>query len=82
MIQPVANDNLILCQITSRYKQDGYSIELDGEDFFEGALPLQSFVRPNRLFTADENIILHKVGRLKTEKIIQIIEILVRILRK
>lgn len=82
VIQPVAHDDLILCQITSRFKQDGYSIKLDAEDFAEGSLPLQSYVRPNRLFTADENIILYKIGRLKAEKFSQIVEMLVRILRE
>jgi mRNA interferase MazF len=64
-----AGDDLILCQITSQARLDGYSIPLGQADFLQGRLPLASYIRPNRLFTVDQSIILRSAGRVKDEKL-------------
>jgi len=38
--------------------------------------------RPNRLFTADRNIVLYKTGHLKAVKIHSVVDALIEILRK
>jgi len=72
---------LILCQITSRNIRDEYSIEIGNEDFSEGSLKQVSNVRPNKIFTADRGIILYKLGLLKREKMLEIIEKMIKILQ-
>ena len=62
-------DDLILCMITSRDVRDRHAMPLDASDFASGGLPVQSNIRPSRLFTADAAIILKVVGRLKSEKL-------------
>lgn len=74
-------DDLILCQITSQAIKDQYAIPLQDHDFSEGALKQPSQVRPNRLFTADSQIVLYRVGILKETKLTEIIEKLVKIIR-
>ena len=74
-----AND-LILAQITSRSFFDEKSIEIDNGDFADGRLRVSSNVRPNKLFTAESNIIAYKAGHLKTEKMKHIIDGLVQML--
>lgn len=81
VIQSLSNDDLILCQITSKFKSDEYSVAIWQTDFAEGSLPLQSFARPNRLFTADEKLILYKAGTLKAEKMTAVVERLIEIVR-
>jgi mRNA interferase MazF len=54
-------DDLILCQITSRFVKDSYAIPIEDSDFSTGSLRQSSNVRPNRLFMADRQIILSKV---------------------
>lgn len=56
-------DDIILCQITSQHNKDSYSIPLKQADFVQGSLPVSSFIRPNRIFTADKNIIIKNVGK-------------------
>ncbi len=56
------SNDLILCQITSQYISDTYAILLADEDFQYGGLKQVSNIRPNRLFTADEHIVLYKAG--------------------
>ena len=74
-------DDRILCQITSQSLRDRHAIQLDDRDFAEGSLRKNSNIRPNRIFTADIHIILYRVGRLKTDKIDEIIKKVVEILQ-
>lgn len=62
-------DDLILSQITSQNISDSYAIKISENDFKDGTLNKPSNLRPNKIFTADENIILYKVAHLKEEKI-------------
>ena len=50
-------------------------------DFSEGSLPVESNIRPNRLFTADRNIILYKAGRVHQGKIDQVVAKTIDIIR-
>ncbi len=54
VLSVLQDDDLILCQITSRKISDGYSIQLDESDFEQGSLKQLSNIRPNRIFTADK----------------------------
>ena len=76
-----SDDDLILCQITSQARFDDYSIVLSNADFKKGSLNLSSMIRPNRLFTADKSIILYKVGFLKEEKIKEVENELIKIIK-
>ena len=74
--------DLILCQITSQNIRDEYSMELRDNDFESGGLRKPSNIRPNRLFTADRHIVLYKTGHLKNTKIHNVVDALIKILRK
>ncbi|MDI6811625.1 MAG: type II toxin-antitoxin system PemK/MazF family toxin [archaeon] len=82
VIAELEGDDLILCQITSHSIRDTYAVSINENDFETGTLRRRSNVRPNRIFTADRHIILYRVGHLKPEKINQIIERIVSILRQ
>ncbi len=56
--------NLILCQITSKPYTSKIAISIKSEDFIKGSLPVISYVRPDKLFTADATIIKDVVGEL------------------
>ncbi len=57
-------DNLILCQITSKPYTSKIAICIKSEDFAKGSLPIVSYARPDKLFTADTTIIKDNVGKL------------------
>jgi len=82
VVAELEGDDLILCQITSQWVKDRYAILVEESDFATGTLKQSSHVRPNRLFTADRGIVLYQVGYLKSEKIAEIIEKIVSILRE
>ncbi len=81
VISKLEGDDLILCQITSQAVKDTYSISLDDKEFETGSLKQPSNIRPNRIFTADSHIILYKAGNLKIEKLNNVIEKVLEIIR-
>ncbi len=54
VIADVGSDDVILAQITGIANKDVYAIELNSEGFSSGSLTKTSFIRPNKLFTADK----------------------------
>lgn len=73
-------DDLILCQITSQARHDSFSVTVDAEDFAEGGLSQTSRIRPNRVFTADSNIVVYRAGRLSRATLDEARAQLIRIL--
>jgi mRNA interferase MazF len=58
------DDDYIFCQITSRAWPQ--SIPLRTSDFVEGTLPHDSYVRPEKLFTGNQALVLSRVGHSKS----------------
>lgn len=81
VVSKLEGDDIILCQITSQTVKDNYAIVLDDKNFETGSLKQPSNIRPNRIFTADSNIVLYKVGNIKTDKLNEVIEKIVEIVR-
>ncbi len=73
---------MILCQITSQARSDAYSVALDSPDFTAGGLNQNSRIRPNRLFTADEGIILYRAGHVSAAKLDEVVNRLIGIFRQ
>lgn len=69
VVASLQGDDLILCQITSRERRkDRYSIMLGEDDFEDGGLRKQSYIRPNRLFTGDSSIAHYSVRKISKKK--------------
>lgn len=80
VVSKLKGDDVILCQITSRAIKDKYSIQLRKTDFATGGLSVDSNIRPNRIFTADKNIILYKIGNIKENKTKEILQKIIGII--
>lgn len=61
-------EDIVLCQITSKTKQDGIAIVLDEIDFETGRLPVASNIRPNKIFTAERTTIVDIAGKITDAK--------------
>ena len=81
VITSLEGDDVILCQLTSKAIKDTYAIPIDDSDFTSGSLKQPGNIRPNRLFTADTHIILYRVGIIKDEKVGQVLDKLIEIIR-
>ena len=82
VLAALKGDDIILCQITSPARSDGYSLPLEGADFTSGGLNQSSRIRPNRLFTADEGIIVYRAGHVSDGMLNQVLDRLIAILRQ
>jgi len=80
VVADLHGDDVILCQITSTARDDDYAIPLGTADFASGILPTKSVVRPNKIFTADQHLVLYLSGRLKPEKMKEVTAKIVQIL--
>lgn len=60
-------DNLILCQITSKPYSSTSAIKIVPTDFEKGGLPVISYARPDKLFTAEVTIIKRIAGTLNIQ---------------
>jgi mRNA interferase MazF len=69
VVADLAGDDVILCQITSRARSDGLSVALGTGDFEQGRLAVDSFIRPQRLFTVEHSVILYAAAKVKDAKL-------------
>ena len=60
---------MILAQITSRFHQDPYQINLKQNDFSQGGLNIDSYIKPSIIFTLRNSIVLYRIGKLNKNKI-------------
>lgn len=56
--------DLITCGITSNLKDSKHSILIDNSNLLEGAIPLKSRIKVDKLFTLEKSIIKKKIGRI------------------
>lgn len=81
VVATLKGDDLILTQITTVSRPDGYSIPLFNSDFNSGGLPQNSNIRPNRIFTGDSNIVISKAGSISKAKTDEVIKKIVQIVK-
>jgi mRNA interferase MazF len=75
-------EDIILCQITSRQSKDKFAIELPIDKIEYGSLPVDSYIRPARMFTADKNIIITKARRIQSSIFSKVVSTIIKILEE
>ena len=78
----LARQDLILCMITSKSSNDQYVTAISSCDFASGTLDRESYVKANRVFTANEKLIIYKAGALTPTKVEKVTADLIAILRR
>ncbi len=81
VLAELEGEDLILCQITSQAVHDRYAVSLDEADFEQGGLRQPSNVRPNRVFTTDQRIVLYRVGSVNRSKLDEVVDRVISILK-
>ncbi|MCL2602350.1 MAG: type II toxin-antitoxin system PemK/MazF family toxin [Treponema sp.] len=79
VVANLPGDDVIVCQITSKFKSDPFALPLYAGDFVSGGLPIDSFIRPNKIFTADKKLILSVAGRACETKTIDVLNSIITI---
>ncbi len=81
VLAQLPDDDILVCQVTSRDRQDPFAVAIQADCFSEGGLPIPSFARADRLFTAHASVVTKRVGRLREDVIDAIIEKVVSIVK-
>ncbi len=68
--------------ITSQAATDNYRTLIENKDFEIGSLSKTSYAKSNRVFTANEQLIAYKAGKLTAEKTNEVIAKLIAILQQ
>jgi mRNA interferase MazF len=82
VLASLSGDDLILCMITSQSTRDLDAISLRNHDFIRGTLNQESYIRPNRLITADEAIVIRSIGQISDALTGQVIQKLIQIVSR
>jgi mRNA interferase MazF len=80
VLAPAGNDDYILCQITSNPWGDPLAVEISSDSFVKGGLPLTSYARPAKLFTASISLFVKEAGRIKEATLGKVIAQTIKVL--
>ena len=73
LLAALPGNDAILCQITSQARKGLHTIPVVASDFMTGGLQRNSYIRPERLFTADTRIIAYTIGHLSDARIQEVL---------
>ena len=82
VVAALPGEDGILCQITSKHKNDSLALSLKAADFASGGLPVDSFIRPNKIFTAGRNLILSVAGHITNTKMQETVSAIVHLISR
>lgn len=68
------NEDVICCAITSNPRNYANSVEIKTTDLDSGNLRYDSRVKPNKVFTLQQNLIIKKIGKLDISKSKEIVD--------
>ena len=71
----------ILCQVTSKPYGDSRAIKLEDASLTSGSLRMTSYARPGKLFTANRDLIVAEVARLKSGPFCGVIDAVVSLIQ-
>jgi hypothetical protein len=69
------------CQVTSNPYSNPHAIQLVETSFRSGSLQVTGYARPGKLFTANSSLMMSYVGYLEMERVRDIVEAVVSLLR-
>jgi len=81
VLADLTGNDILLCQITSQSSKDNLAVPLTSSEFISGILPVDSFIRPGRIFKADKNIIIRKAGLINTAKINTVVQKIIDLIK-
>lgn len=74
VIKVPKGDDLIVCQITGKSYEKFAEVVIKKEDFASGNLKVESYLRMDKLFSIEKSLIKYRIGCLKKEKFVEILE--------
>jgi mRNA interferase MazF len=82
VLADTGRNDWVLCQVTSQSYTDPLAVEVTNGDLASGSFRKDSYARPGKLFTANAGIMTKQLGELKSEKLEEIIRVVISLLEK
>ncbi len=82
VLADTGRNDWILCQVTSQPYTDPLAVEITNSDLANGSFKKDSYARPGKLFTANAAIMTKQIGELKSQKLEEIIRVVISLLEK
>jgi mRNA interferase MazF len=70
------SEDLIVVGVTSNISKDKYTLKLENKELEQGKLFAQCCIKVENILKLDKSLIIKKIGKIKKEKIKQILNIL------
>jgi len=81
VLTDLPGDDILLCQVTSQQTKDSFSITVVQSDFVRGSLPVDSFIRPQKIFTANKKLIVRKAGTISSDVYVKVSREIIKLLQ-
>lgn len=75
-----SSEDILIIGVTSNISKDQYTLKLDNHDLEEGKLITNCIIKVENVLRLDKNLIIKKIGKVKREKLKEIIKILNKII--
>lgn len=82
LVLSMQNQDVIVCQITTKSRSNVHEIVINTNDFVQGNLKIKSYVKPLRIVTIHSKLIKYKLGFLKKEKTEEVINKICEVLKR
>ncbi len=73
-------EDIVVIAVTSNIEQKEYSIQISNHDIEEGALPRQSMIRVDKIYTLSKSIVIKKFGILRNETFKRVRDALIKLI--
>lgn len=74
VLSNLVGEDIVICEITSKMRKDNYFVSLENKDLESGELKTKSIIRPNRILTIHQNKINYKFGKIRNQKLTEVME--------
>ncbi|OIO80532.1 growth inhibitor PemK [Candidatus Pacearchaeota archaeon CG1_02_32_132] len=82
VIKVPKGEDIIVCQITGKSYDKLVEIPIKKEDFAKGKLKVESYLRIDKIFSAERSLVKYKIGALKSIKIEEVVNKIVSFLKE
>ncbi|WP_167848892.1 type II toxin-antitoxin system PemK/MazF family toxin [Methanolobus halotolerans] len=80
LTDPIQND-VILCQVTTKKPQDNYAVTLTSADMEYGPIKYPSWIRINKIFTLETKFIEFSIGKINQSKQHEVSSVLAKLFK-
>jgi mRNA interferase MazF len=74
-------EDILICQITSESYEKVMEVPINKEDFSDGSLKKNSYIRIDKIASIEKSLIKYKIGSLKNKKFLDILEKIIYFLK-